>query len=109
MRHTTRLIGLGFACIAAACSGAEPAFAPEQVSLAAAAGPLRLTGSGHHSRTLGDVTGLTTFSFTAVWRVHGVTTTYLVNRRGRGPGARNGRLPLLAYCCGPASRSLVAR
>lgn len=74
MHHTTRLIVLGLACTAAACSGAEPAFAPEQASLEAVAGPLRLTGSGHHSRTLGDVTGLTTFSFTAVRQPDGTTT-----------------------------------
>ncbi len=73
MRRTRRLVVLGLAGITAACSGAEPAFAPEQVSLAVAAGPLRLTGSGHFTRILAD-TGLTTFSFSAVRHPNGTTT-----------------------------------
>ena len=75
MRLPIRMIAVGFTCIgmAAACSGAEPAFAPEQVSLATAAGPLRLTGSGHHPRTLAT-TELTTFSFSAIRQPDGTTT-----------------------------------
>ena len=73
MRRAHRMVVLALAGAAAACSGAEPAFAPEQVSLAVAAGPLRLTGSGHFTRILAE-TALTTFSFSAIRNPNGTAT-----------------------------------
>jgi hypothetical protein len=58
----------------AACGDAGPAFAPESASLAVGDGPLRLTGSGHHTRTVGTETEPTTFSFSAVRQADGSTT-----------------------------------
>jgi len=72
MRHVHRSIALGLACIGSACSEAETPFAPGHASLAVAAGPLRLTGSGHHTRTIAE-TALTTFSFSAVRLADGTT------------------------------------
>jgi hypothetical protein len=75
MLRTHRLAGLlGFAALFSACSGTDLAVAPEQASLVESAGPLRLTGSGHHPRTVAGETDLTTFSFAAVRHADRSTT-----------------------------------
>ena len=85
MHRAHRLAGLGLFCILSACGGADLAVAPEQVSLASASGPLRLTGSGHHFRTVAGETELTTFSFNAVRHADGsVTGRYQYDFRAAG-------------------------
>jgi len=74
MLRAHRMAVFGLATLLASCTGADLAVAPDQLSLAAAAGPLRLTGSGHHSRTVAGETELTTFSFTAVTHADGSVT-----------------------------------
>ena len=74
MLRAHRMAGLGLLTVLVACAGTDLAVAPEQAALTADAGPLRLTGSGHHSRTVAGETELTTFSFAAVRNADGSAT-----------------------------------
>lgn len=79
MRHSHGAVRLGLLFMATACSGAEPVLGPDgatgTVQMAAADGDrIRLTGAGHHTRTVAGETELTTFSFNAVQHADGKTT-----------------------------------
>jgi hypothetical protein len=65
-----------FVLLALGCSGPDNPSGLEEVSAgpALAAGTVKLTGSGHHSRTVAGVTALTTFTFNAKDRGDGSAT-----------------------------------
>lgn len=81
-----RLALLGVTIVLASCGEqgipVEPQADASRPSFAT--GAIKLTGSGHHSRTVGGVTELTTFSFNAVEGPNGTTGHFQYDFRANG-------------------------
>jgi hypothetical protein len=79
--------GLVLGAALAACTGDQATLAPEAGPRALQAGGVTasVTGSGHHTRVVAGVEGLTTFSFTAIQGADGTTSgQYQYNFRAAG-------------------------
>jgi hypothetical protein len=86
MRPFQSLTVLGIALVLTGCAEpttpVEPAGSGESIARAPAG--LKLTGSGHHSRTVGGITELTTFSFNAIEGPNGTTGHFQYDFRANG-------------------------
>ncbi len=88
MTWVSRLGWLGMSAAIMGCSGPGTEASPAADGLSASVGngaTARVTGSGHHTRVVGGVAELTTFSFTAVAHRDGaVSGQYQYNFRANG-------------------------
>jgi hypothetical protein len=85
MRSLKRLAFLGVAGFVLGCSEARTPVEPASLEgPVLALGDLKLSGSGHFSRTVAGVTELTTFTFHANEKESGTTGTFHYNFRASG-------------------------